>query len=587
MFVQSRKVAMPGSTRRTLLASALGLCLIALAQWPSTAATAPRSLPAVHFVGLKDVRGLMTAAHAVGDEAVVGRALHPAANYTPRTITGKITRASDGSPVAYACVYAVELLNNPALQPLDSSFSSQVISPASCADASGNYSLTLPTLPSAAFTGPWLVVDPRDSSLVGTYVTRTDTGTTQDFALAAATGTVKGSVTLGTDGISYPLVQVTDASGANVLAIGVGDGVGSYTLGIANSSQVLGARVSATGSANLAVSPDLSEAPGAIATIDIPPNTTVTAPTLAMPADSAVTAFATQDGSTGLPGQLVFAQCLSGCNASMVATTIETGRFTFAVPAGASFDFGYGGSIYNGALKTGLNTIPDSLLTPPGDAPVVAGQSPVLHLFSQGPLTLTNNTLMAWLGGTIESAPYGFDVAAATGSWNHALGAFSSYSNTDLDGAQVKVAAGKTVCLRVRTVTAFAVDGGTNIGNPKTTCATAPVDDRTMSASPGWRKVSSSSAYAKTLTTSTRAKATLTLKNATGSQLAIVWARAPQGGIFTVAVNGKTLRTVNTKGASAAKQLTVLTAKTLRNATVVITATSKAPVSVDGVAVLP
>jgi hypothetical protein len=174
----------------------------------------------------------------------------------------------------------------------------------------------------------------------------------------------------------------------------------------------------------------------------------------------------------------------------------------------------------------------------------------------------------------------------ATGTWNKGLGAYAAAAYDYTQARTVKLANGTSSCTKVNTTTFVAPLTAAENSAFVTQCQTAPLDDRSLAANK-FRRVSSAAAFGKTVSLATTKKATLSISGATGRQLGVVYSRVSNGGSFTVSVNGAVVKTVSTKGSTAAKQIVYLPLKAMKGAKVVITTTSTAPVSIDGLAVLP
>ncbi|MFN8167392.1 MAG: M4 family metallopeptidase [Candidatus Nanopelagicales bacterium] len=141
---------------------------------------------------------------------------------------------------------------------------------------------------------------------------------------------------------------------------------------------------------------------------------------------------------------------------------------------------------------------------------------------------------------------------------------------------------GGTACAWVTTV-----DSATSASTSLTRCVTLPVDDRGLKASSGWKKSSSSSAFAKTLRTATKKGKTLTLSGARGTHVVVLARTAKKGGTLGVYVNGKKVGTISLKSSRPGAKQVDLRVSGLAGGKVVLKVLKAGTVTVDGVAVRP
>jgi hypothetical protein len=143
--------------------------------------------------------------------------------------------------------------------------------------------------------------------------------------------------------------------------------------------------------------------------------------------------------------------------------------------------------------------------------------------------------------------------------------------------------AGYTYCFSAR-----ARDKGGN-RSPWTAPRCTAVDDRALSASPGWSRATGSGYYAGTATTTTRSGVTLTRTGVQTKAVYLVATRCPSCGTVGVYWNGKLLRTMNLYATKTTARvvLGVTTFTTRQSGTLTIrTRTGGKPINVDA-AILP
>jgi hypothetical protein len=144
---------------------------------------------------------------------------------------------------------------------------------------------------------------------------------------------------------------------------------------------------------------------------------------------------------------------------------------------------------------------------------------------------------------------------------------------------------GYSYCLQSR-----ARDGAFNLsGMGGWRCTAVPVDDRSLAASSGWTRYTSSHTYLGTFTYSTRQGATLTLSGVEYKNLAIVVTRCNTCGTVDVLAGGTLLKRISTYYSGTAFQqiLPVASRSSLSPATTITIRISSSgrPVYIDGLAV--
>jgi hypothetical protein len=299
-----------------------------------------------------------------------------------------------------------------------------------------------------------------------------------------------------------------------------------------------------------------------------------------------VTGHVTVDGSTAHTFQVVGALCQSVCTASTYGVTDTNGDYTVLLQRNASYRISAGGSIVAASTAAATYAVPSIRTVPAGATIKALGSDPTTWL-TPGGLVLTPTATWTWSGASLESGPDGWVRAVATSTYKSALTAYSAPTFATTQSRTAALAFGATQCLKIATVTSDAAKAANFENLPVVSCKTRPLDDRSLRASTGWKRVASSRSFGGTLTTVAAAKKTLTITGVTGHRLSLVWLRSAKGGAFTVTVNGKLLATVNTAGAAGYQRITTLASRAMVRATVVITTTSAKPVAIDGLAVQP
>jgi hypothetical protein len=516
--------------------------------------------------------------HATSPRTTTPHATTPAQGMP---ISGIVTVSGTNAPVAGACVYPiVQVIQHiPVTNTATQNYMIQTFAGA-CTDAMGNYNLTLAPTLTADTSIPYLIVVPPDSSLAGTFF---NSSVTHDAALKPATNTATGQVLSGMSPAPNTLVEFFDSGSGTVLGFATADAMGSYSAGLA-----------LTGTVNVVAG--AVGAPGTDFSLDLQAQQTMdmVAPGDALPVPPIQeVAHATVSGQVVLPGglphpwQIVQASCVSGCNNGVIGETLADGTFSMSLPQGSVVDLSYGNTVQRVTL-TNDTQVPNAQTQPDGSADLTYGAAPITYL-SAGPLlSLDRKVSWSWSGASLESAPEGWYRSVATASWNKALSKYSANAVTTTQSRTAKLGFGASECDRIKTFTVLAGSGpAANVSAPVTSCQTVPLDDRSFVASKSWKKTAASKAFGGTIVSTSTLKQTLTLSGVTGHQLVVLWSRSTKGGTFSVSVNGKVIKSISTKGATAYQKVTYLPVKWIAKAKVVITTTKAGSVAIDGLAVLP
>jgi len=143
----------------------------------------------------------------------------------------------------------------------------------------------------------------------------------------------------------------------------------------------------------------------------------------------------------------------------------------------------------------------------------------------------------------------------------------------------MSIAMGKTRCAQVRSRDA----AGATSAWSRPACTARALDDPSLTASTGWRKVIRSVFYGGSIRLSKRPKRTLTLKGAHIDRIGVVVTTCAGCGKLDVLVNGKVIKTVSLRARSTHNRVLVMLPRfAYRTATVILRTRSKSPVKVDG-----
>jgi len=201
-------------------------------------------------------------------------------------------------------------------------------------------------------------------------------------------------------------------------------------------------------------------------------------------------------------------------------------------------------------------------------------------------LTIGSTVAVAWAGADAGSGVDTFDVRVRTSRWDRAYSGWSYPSGlqrTSTRSATVPAAAGYSYCFSVRSR-----DTAGNL-SPWTAqrCSARALDDRALAAGAGWSRKTGSGFYAGTVTTATKAGATLSRTGVQASRLGLVATRCTTCGTVGVYLSGRLFTTVNLRAASTQRRALIsLPAFSQRTTTVTLKVMSSGKlVQIDGLAV--
>jgi hypothetical protein len=299
-----------------------------------------------------------------------------------------------------------------------------------------------------------------------------------------------------------------------------------------------------------------------------------------------VTGKVKANAATAAPWQLVGVTCPTKECATLGVTKAD-GSFDILTTPGTAHDFHIGGVITDRTFPAGSATIDPVQLVPTGAKAISYASAPQTWFTPRSAVNVFGQGLWAWTGGSLTSAPLTWQRQVATGSAKSGLGAYSGWTTTTSASHSVLLNAGKSVCVRVRTLAFFAPIGGSGLGPAVTQCQAAPLDERSLTYKGSWTKSTNANDYAGTVSTARSKGASLTLAGASGHGVGVVWTRQPTGGIAIVTVNGVRVLSINTKGKTAHQKVAIKGLAAFKKAKVVVSTLSGAPTAIDGVAVLP
>ncbi len=202
---------------------------------------------------------------------------------------------------------------------------------------------------------------------------------------------------------------------------------------------------------------------------------------------------------------------------------------------------------------------------------------PLLQL-SAPPSVVTGATTLTWPSNDRTSRTT-TTYRLATAPFGKPLSAFGS-PRTASSSRSISVPLTKngTTCVSVTSR-----DLDTGLTSSAGRCLTLPVDDRSLKASAGWKKQSSSSAFAKTLRVATKKGKTLTLSGARGGHVTVLARAVKNGGTVGVYVNGRKIATITLSAKRTTAKKYDYAVSGLVGGTVKLKVLSKGkPVTIDG-----
>jgi hypothetical protein len=171
--------------------------------------------------------------------------------------------------------------------------------------------------------------------------------------------------------------------------------------------------------------------------------------------------------------------------------------------------------------------------TPP---PAVVVSKPVSNV------TLSKGIGLAWTAGSDLNGIASYDGQYRRAPWNGAFSAWTGLFNARTSPSAVYTGAyGYDYCFRVR-----ARDAAGNASNWSTQrCTAIPLDDRSLTVSSGWRRLTGAAFFAGTMTQSATVGSTLTRTGVRRGRVALVATRAPGFGTVSVFYNGTFIKKIS------------------------------------------
>lgn len=243
-------------------------------------------------------------------------------------------------------------------------------------------------------------------------------------------------------------------------------------------------------------------------------------------------------------------------------------------------DGGYVADVFT--TTTGRNTF--SSLIPKCDTTRPSASMHALH-----PVTLGSAVNLAW-SASDPANPNGETSGIASSqvryryaSWHGGWGAWHTRAPTTARSTSLGLSVGYSYCVQVR---ATDLSGNTSAWSAQT-CTERPLDDRSMTASAGWSRRTSTHFYLHTYTQATRSSRTLTRTSASLDRVGIVATRCSTCGAVRVYVGSAYVGTISLHASSARyQQVLLLKSFSSRSGTIRLVTTSGQLVQMDGLVIL-
>lgn len=206
--------------------------------------------------------------------------------------------------------------------------------------------------------------------------------------------------------------------------------------------------------------------------------------------------------------------------------------------------------------------------------------APSVTLRSAGSLTnLSKSIPVRWSATDAGSGVASYDVRYRRAAWNGGFGSYAMWkSGTTATSATLTGSPGYEYCFSVR-----ARDHAGNVsGWTAQKCAAIPLDDRSLSASSGWKNITGSAFYLGTARQTAKKGVTLTRKGAIAGRAVLILDRGKNFGSIAVLYNGKVVKTFSLSYTKTQTKYQLALPKITKGTTVVIKTTSTRVVEVDG-----
>lgn len=218
------------------------------------------------------------------------------------------------------------------------------------------------------------------------------------------------------------------------------------------------------------------------------------------------------------------------------------------------------------------------------------------HLISASPsvrmtgpttrMTTRSSTAASWASPILSSAVRTYDVRYRTARWTSAFSDWTytkRWQGTTATHRVVRMKRGYDYCFAVRARNW----AGQRTGWSSRRCFTRPLDDRSLSASAGWKRRTSPDYIGGTLTSTTSKGAWLRLSAAQVQRVGVVATTCARCGTVAVVVDGRRVGIVSLRSSTTRlRQLIMLPPFSARSGNVVLRVRSSGlPVRIDGLAV--
>ncbi|WP_460790092.1 fibronectin type III domain-containing protein [Nocardioides maradonensis] len=148
------------------------------------------------------------------------------------------------------------------------------------------------------------------------------------------------------------------------------------------------------------------------------------------------------------------------------------------------------------------------------------------------PATVATSTVVRWQGSDAGTGVASYQLQASTGGAWANLGAAAGPGTTS--ATVTGLTPGRTTCFRV-----VATDAASNTATSPTRCTAVPFDDRSLSASRGWRRITGGGYFLGTATSTTTRGATLSHGAVAVDRVGVVATTCPSCGTLGVYVAGR------------------------------------------------
>ncbi|MFL5757243.1 MAG: PKD domain-containing protein [Chloroflexota bacterium] len=185
---------------------------------------------------------------------------------------------------------------------------------------------------------------------------------------------------------------------------------------------------------------------------------------------------------------------------------------------------------------------------------------------------------VSW-GGADANGIASFDVQYSKAAWNGKFGAPTLWtSGTTATSSSFTGVPGYEYCFSVRSQ-----DKAGNVsGYGATKCTAIPLDDRSLAASAGWKKLTGKTFFLGTAMQAAANGKTLTRKGATAGRAVLYVDKGKGFGTITVLYNGKVVKKISLASTRLVTKFAVALPKVTKTTTIVIKTTSAKKVQIDG-----